>query len=76
MRLSVSGARYRQRLSAREREVLGALCAGERRAEIAQRLYISIKTVDKHTENIKIKLGARTTAAATYEYAVRYRSAI
>lgn len=72
----MNGARRGKRLSVREREIVGAYCEGERYREIAERLCISPKTVSTHTENIKVKLGARTVAAACYQYALRYRSEI
>jgi DNA-binding NarL/FixJ family response regulator len=48
------------RLTAREKEVLEAILAGYRNREIAGRLSISKRTVDKHRQNLKAKLGART----------------
>ncbi|MAT45320.1 MAG: hypothetical protein CL609_23575 [Anaerolineaceae bacterium] len=53
-------------LSRRELEVLGLLCAGSSNLEIAQKLYISISGVKKHTSNIYGKLGvnSRTQAVA------------
>ena len=53
-------------LTAREHEVLELVAAGRSNKEIAQRLYISAKTVSVHVSNILAKLGAsgRTEAAA------------
>jgi DNA-binding CsgD family transcriptional regulator len=53
-------------LTAREREVLGLVCAGRSNRQIATALYISEKTVSVHVSNILAKLGvgSRTEAAA------------
>lgn len=57
-------------LSEREREVLILLAQGLSNKEIAQRLYLSVRTVEGHLANIYGKLGihSRTEAAL---YAVR-----
>lgn len=47
-------------LTARERQVLGRLTEGDRNVEIAKRLSISPRTVDKHVEHILAKLQARS----------------
>ncbi|MFV0432542.1 MAG: response regulator [Leucobacter sp.] len=53
-------------LTARECEVLDALCAGDSNASIATALGVSVPTVKTHVSNILVKLGAesRTHAAA------------
>jgi two-component system response regulator DesR len=51
--------RVRQ-LTEREEEVLGCLTEGLRNSEIAERLSISPRTVDKHVQHILQKLGARS----------------
>jgi DNA-binding NarL/FixJ family response regulator len=56
-------------LSPREREVLQLIAEGRTEKEIAFLLKISIKTVGFHRENIKRKLGLRTTAELT-RYAI------
>lgn len=53
------------RLSSRERETLQLIAEGKAAKEIAFLLDISIKTVAFHRENIKRKLGLRTTAELT-----------
>jgi DNA-binding NarL/FixJ family response regulator len=53
------------RLSAREREILQLIAEGRAAKEIAHVLNISIKTVAFHRENIKRKLGLRSTAELT-----------
>lgn len=57
-------------LTAREMEILALLADGLRNSEIADRLYVSPKTVDHHVSAVLAKLGARTRGEA----AARYRS--
>lgn len=45
-------------LSAREAEVLGLVAEGRTNAEIAQHLYISVRTVESHVSALLRKLGA------------------
>src|SRR5207253_6202674 len=52
-------------LSGREREVLSLVAGGESNAEIAQRLGLSIHTVERHLANIYRKIDARGRADAT-----------
>lgn len=53
------------RLSTREREVLQLIAEGRAAKEIAFRLNISVRTAEFHRDNIKKKLGLRTTAELT-----------
>jgi DNA-binding NarL/FixJ family response regulator len=53
------------RLSLREREVLQLIAEGRSAKGIAEILNISVKTATFHRENIKRKLGLRTTAELT-----------
>ncbi len=53
------------RLSPRERETLQLIAEGKTSKEIAQILGISVKTVAFHRENLKNKLGFRTTSELT-----------
>ena len=55
-------------LTARETEVIERIAAGDSRAEVAARLYISAKTVDSHCASIFNKFGARTAAHAVALY--------
>lgn len=58
------------RLSEREAEVLVAICQGYSTQEIAERLFISKRTVDKHRANILEKSGCKNTASLVV-YAIR-----
>ena len=56
-------------LTARQLEILELLTQGLRNAEIADRLYLSARTVDHHVSAILDKLGARTRTEATRQAA-------
>ncbi len=51
-------------LSSREREILAQLCEGWSNQQIAQRLFISEKTVRNHVSHVFDKLGVHTRAQA------------
>ena len=51
-------------LTVRELEVLGLVAEGLRNADIAERLFVSPRTVDHHVSAIRRKLGARTRGEA------------
>lgn len=57
-------------LSEREKEILVAICRGLSNQEIADELFISKRTVDKHRANILEKTGCKNTAALVV-YAIR-----
>jgi DNA-binding CsgD family transcriptional regulator len=62
---------YPDSLTAREAEVLGLLATGLTGREIAERLAISVRTVERHLGNIYAKIGARGKGDAA-AYAVRH----
>jgi len=51
-------------LTRREYEVLDLICAEHTNAEIAAKLFLSVKTVDHHVSAVLAKLGVPTRAAA------------
>lgn len=57
-------------LTAREREVLQLLAEGKSTRRIAEMLYVSVKTVESHRQQIMHKLGI-TNVADLVKYAIR-----
>lgn len=57
-------------ISDREMEILYHVCKGESNQEIADKLFISKRTVDKHRANLLSKTGCRNTAALVM-YAIK-----
>ncbi len=58
---SLSGADDFEKLSEREREVLQLFAEGKTTREIAEKLFISIKTVGTHKQHIQEKLDLQST---------------
>jgi pimeloyl-ACP methyl ester carboxylesterase/DNA-binding CsgD family transcriptional regulator len=56
---------YPHGLTAREVEVLRYLAGGRTNDEIAEELFVSVRTVERHVANIYAKIGARGRANAT-----------
>lgn len=64
-------------LTAREREVLALLSDGRTNREIGVALFINARTVEKHIEHIRDKLGARSrTEAAAIFVSIRAAPAV
>lgn len=59
-------------LSKREKEILLKICEGLSNHEIADSLFISKRTVDKHRANLLAKTGSKNTASLIL-YAIRNR---
>ena len=59
------GGRAVARLSPRERELVGLVAGGFTDAQIAERLFISVRTVRSHLDRIRDKSGARRRAELT-----------
>ena len=56
---------YPDGLTPREVEVLWRLAGGKTNSEIAEELYVSVRTVERHIANIYAKIGTRGRANAT-----------
>jgi DNA-binding NarL/FixJ family response regulator len=59
-------------ISQREREVLQLICEEFSNAEIAEKLFISVRTVDGHRNNLLAKTGCHNTAGLVL-FAVKHR---
>ncbi len=57
-------------LTDREIEILFLICKGLSNQEIADKLYLSKRTVDKHRENLLLKTGSKNTASLVI-YAIK-----
>ncbi len=59
------------RLTARETEVLGLICKQLSSSEIAEKLFLSNRTVEGHRNNLLLKTGSRNTAGLVL-YALKH----
>ncbi|GMQ86355.1 MAG: response regulator transcription factor [Acidimicrobiia bacterium] len=59
-----SESEYQVRLTGREQEILSLVARGLTNPQIADRLFISVSTVNFHVHNILDKLGAKTRTEA------------
>lgn len=57
-------------LTEREVEILFLICKGLSNQEIANKLFLSKRTVDKHRENLLLKTGSKNTASLVI-YAIK-----
>lgn len=69
-RLAPAPGSAHAKLSEREREVLQLIAEGHATVDIAQRLYVSRKTIETHRKNIMLKLEMHSIAELT-KFAVR-----
>ena len=60
-------------LTGRETQSAGLLAAGRTNAEIAAEMTISVRTVERHLENVRTKLGVRSRAEIATWVATRTR---
>jgi len=64
-----SGPANSDRLTAREREVLRLVASGRSNREIAHELVLSVRTVERHINNLYAKIGAHNKVdAAAYAF--------
>ena len=63
-------------LTAREIEVMNCLLDGKTAKETARQLYISFRTVEKHFENIRIKLGCKNKQGLISKIQTEFISAV
>lgn len=71
-RAAPSPARWPADLTDREVEVLRLIARGRSNREVAERLFISAKTVGRHVENLYVKIGVSSRAAAAL-FAMEHR---
>ena len=64
-RKSIASSSPWDTLTKREREILKLIAEGHKNKEIANYLYISVKTVEKHRANLMKKLDLHSAAALT-----------
>ncbi|NIQ91509.1 MAG: response regulator transcription factor [Deltaproteobacteria bacterium] len=64
-RKSIASSSPWDTLTKREREILKLIAEGHKNKEIADYLYISVKTVEKHRANLMKKLDLHSAAALT-----------
>jgi two-component system response regulator NreC len=70
-RLAASADRDGSELSDRERDVLRLIALGHTNAEVAEQLYISIRTVESHRAHIQQKLRL-SSRAELVKYALEH----
>lgn len=53
-------------LTEREREVLAMICQGMKSSEIAERMFVSVNTIEYHRKQIMRRIGAKNNAHAVH----------
>ncbi|CAN5381668.1 hypothetical protein BH24ACT7_BH24ACT7_13370 [soil metagenome] len=71
-RVAPPSPRWPADLTDREVEVLRLIARGRSNRDVAERLYISAKTVGRHVENLYTKIGVSSRAAAAV-FAMEHR---
>lgn len=61
-------------LTGRELEVLRLIAAGKNNEEIAEQLFLSVRTIEKHLSNLYLKMGVSGKSARAFaaSYAIRH----
>jgi DNA-binding CsgD family transcriptional regulator len=65
-----SGGKEVSVLSSREKEILKLIAEEYTNAEIAEKLFLSVRTVDTHRQNLIQKLNVKNTAGLV-KYAIK-----
>lgn len=65
------GSKIPVELSSREKEILNLICREFSNAEIAEKLFISVRTAEGHRNNLLVKTGCRNTAGLVL-FAIKY----
>jgi DNA-binding NarL/FixJ family response regulator len=65
------GSKIPVELSSREKEILNLICREYSNAEIAEKLFISVRTAEGHRNNLLVKTGCRNTAGLVL-FAIKY----
>lgn len=58
----VCNGKIESTLTEREKEIFALIADGAQSEEIAENLFLSVHTINRHRENIKIKIGARSVS--------------
>jgi len=66
----VAGNQGNSQLTAREKEIIAFVAAGDSSKEIAKKLFLSVSTIETHRANLMAKIGARNIAQLIH-YALR-----
>jgi DNA-binding NarL/FixJ family response regulator len=70
--ITIGDKNIQEILSKREREVLKLICKEFNNAEIAEKLFLSVSTVETHRKNVIAKLGVNNTVGLV-KFALRHQ---